>query len=262
VRAREDFVGFHLMGLTEAIAPAAPPDVEIKPRSVSPRATAKEPLAWPPAAFEAKRQEPLEAPAPLSSGSAVRSRVDVPATAPPSSVPGAVAPRGEEAVESKAHPQAIAEAAPANVRAEPPGWQVLAEPEPVAVSPLESAAVQELRPASRAARESTARATDAPSPAAVGVPAALAPPIELGSPVSPPSPQSAAPAARAASPPPSAAPAKPALSPPPAPSTPEPPRVLIDRIEVITPPAGTPAPDPFASLATRRSGASRHGRRA
>jgi hypothetical protein len=38
--------------------------------------------------------------------------------------------------------------------------------------------------------------------------------------------------------------------------------VLIDRIEVITPPAGAPAPDPFASLATRRSGASRHGRKA
>jgi hypothetical protein len=35
--------------------------------------------------------------------------------------------------------------------------------------------------------------------------------------------------------------------------------VLIDRIDVITPPAAPPTPDPFASLARRRSGVSRHG---
>jgi hypothetical protein len=34
---------------------------------------------------------------------------------------------------------------------------------------------------------------------------------------------------------------------------------VIDRIEVITPPARAPEPDPFVSLAARRVGASRHG---
>jgi hypothetical protein len=36
--------------------------------------------------------------------------------------------------------------------------------------------------------------------------------------------------------------------------------VVIDRIEVITPPAHPPEPDPFRSLAAQRSGASRHER--
>jgi hypothetical protein len=36
--------------------------------------------------------------------------------------------------------------------------------------------------------------------------------------------------------------------------------VLIDRIEVITPPARGPVADPMASLASRRRGASRHAR--
>ena len=39
-----------------------------------------------------------------------------------------------------------------------------------------------------------------------------------------------------------------------------PPQVLIDRIEVITPPARPSEPDPFRSLAAQRSGASRHER--
>jgi hypothetical protein len=34
--------------------------------------------------------------------------------------------------------------------------------------------------------------------------------------------------------------------------------VVIDRIEVVTPPARAPDPDPLASLADRRRGASRH----
>jgi hypothetical protein len=37
------------------------------------------------------------------------------------------------------------------------------------------------------------------------------------------------------------------------------PQVLIDRIEVVTPAARPPAPDPFQSLGARRVGASRHG---
>jgi hypothetical protein len=52
---------------------------------------------------------------------------------------------------------------------------------------------------------------------------------------------------------------RPAAAPPPAAAV-GPPQVLIDRIEVITPPARAPAPDPLASLADRRRGASRHGR--
>lgn len=38
------------------------------------------------------------------------------------------------------------------------------------------------------------------------------------------------------------------------------PQVLIDRIEVVTPPARPPEPDPFRSLAAQRTGASRHER--
>jgi hypothetical protein len=40
---------------------------------------------------------------------------------------------------------------------------------------------------------------------------------------------------------------------------PSPPPVVIDRIEIITPPARSPAPDPLASVAARRAGRSRHG---
>jgi hypothetical protein len=36
---------------------------------------------------------------------------------------------------------------------------------------------------------------------------------------------------------------------------PQPPQVLIERIEVVTPPAATPRGDAFASLAALRSGA-------
>lgn len=46
----------------------------------------------------------------------------------------------------------------------------------------------------------------------------------------------------------------------PAPAAAGPPQVLIDRIEVITPPAHPAQPDPFLSLAARRAGASRHER--
>jgi len=37
------------------------------------------------------------------------------------------------------------------------------------------------------------------------------------------------------------------------------PPVVIDRIEIVTPPAQPPAPDPLASVAARRRGRSRHG---
>jgi len=40
-----------------------------------------------------------------------------------------------------------------------------------------------------------------------------------------------------------------------------PPQVTIDQIQIVTPPARPPAPDPFASLAAQRVGASRHGGR-
>jgi hypothetical protein len=42
----------------------------------------------------------------------------------------------------------------------------------------------------------------------------------------------------------------------PRPATPPP--VVIDRIEIVTPPARPPAPDPLASVAARRAGHSRH----
>jgi hypothetical protein len=44
----------------------------------------------------------------------------------------------------------------------------------------------------------------------------------------------------------------------PASPTPSMPPVIIDRIEIITPAAGPPATDPFASVGPRRSGSSRH----
>jgi len=48
---------------------------------------------------------------------------------------------------------------------------------------------------------------------------------------------------------PAAAAPRPAAAPPP---------VVIDRIEIVTPPARPPAPDPLASVAARRAGRSRH----
>ena len=55
-----------------------------------------------------------------------------------------------------------------------------------------------------------------------------------------------------------------APAPAPAPvAAPEPdaplPRVVIEQIQVITPPAGPPEVDPFASLAARRSAGARAG---
>jgi hypothetical protein len=69
-----------------------------------------------------------------------------------------------------------------------------------------------------------------------------------------PRPRAAAPSS--GSPPPTARPAAPMPAVAPA----DPPQVLIDRIEVITPPARGPAPDPMASLVDRRTAASRHVR--
>jgi len=42
------------------------------------------------------------------------------------------------------------------------------------------------------------------------------------------------------------------------PKSSNPPPVVIDRIEIVTPPARPPAPDPLASVAARRAGFSRH----
>jgi hypothetical protein len=59
------------------------------------------------------------------------------------------------------------------------------------------------------------------------------------------------PGARSAAPPAAPVAAAPAPGPPP---------VLIDRIEIVTPPAESRAVDPFASIAGRRRGRSRHVR--
>ena len=54
---------------------------------------------------------------------------------------------------------------------------------------------------------------------------------------------------------PTATPAAPAAA---TPRPPAPPPVVIDRIEIVTPPARPPAPDPLASVAARPAGRSRH----
>jgi hypothetical protein len=251
VRARQDFVGFHVTDVAAAIPAAEPSVAEIGPLPVRRRASSPEPVARPPVVFDTLGREPVDAPAPVSSASAVWSEGYEPATPPPPPVRSGFAPTGEEASESCAPPHAIADAAPVNARAEPSDWEVLTEPEPplaVGASRVEPEPLGPARPASREARQPAARAADTQSTAPLPVPAPPARPTEMAAPVVPSSPPSAAPGGRAASPPPSA--------PPP----PEPSQVLIDRIEVITPPARAAVRDPFASLAPRRSAASRHGR--
>ena len=124
---------------------------------------------------------------------------------------------------------------------EPIGWQALAEltPDPLA-GPR---AIGEL--AEAPAGPPTAPATTVP-PATVRLAAAAAPAA----------PRPTVPAAPAA---PTVPQGEPLSAGTREPVAPQPPQVLIDRIEVITPPASPPAADPFASLAPRRVGASRHG---
>jgi hypothetical protein len=119
------------------------------------------------------------------------------------------------------------------VRPHAPGWQSLARPQ-ASDARLETRA--EPQPAVAAvARVRAAPTVAEPPPIAVAPPRATAP---------------LAPVVQS----------QPAPQPVDVPSPPQgPPQVLIDRIEVITPAAGPPAPDPFLSLAARRVGASRHG---
>ena len=130
-------------------------------------------------------------------------------------------------------------------RPEPAGWSVLAEIEPGdAATPVVAArAASPPAPAPAPAPEKWpaihAHAAHQPATAPASLVQRLAPAApSVGA-----SPPAAAPAA-------APAPAAPAA----------PPQVLIDRIEVITPPARSPAPDPMASLVDRRIAASRHGR--
>jgi hypothetical protein len=128
---------------------------------------------------------------------------------------------------------------------EPLGWQALTD----SASRLPGSTDEAAPPARVGATRidvspSFAPAAEVPSRRRVGAQSAPrpAPPLEpVGRDPSPPAPSVAAPA----------------VAPPPRPG---PMHVSIDRIDVITPPARAPERDPFASLADRRTGASRHGR--
>lgn len=130
-------------------------------------------------------------------------------------------------------------------RPEPVGWSGLAEIEPGdAATPLvaaPAAPTPRLAPAVQPAIQSGAAHQPAAAPATA--PASAAQRLTPAAPSLGSSPAASSPPAAPASPAPAA-----------------PPQVLIDRIEVITPPARAPAPDPMASLVDRRIAASRHAR--
>lgn len=126
-----------------------------------------------------------------------------------------------------------------------------------------------LTPASASSERTLVREGAAPVP----TPSADAPDVLPPDPVAGERPESALPAAeptverapvvpRATLPPPSPGPAvrEPvARTPAPTPVSAAPPPVVIERIEVVTPPARPVPVDPLASLAERRAGRSRHG---
>ncbi len=201
-------------------------------------------------------------------GTGLRARASAPRMTPaqtPGGPPSLIAPR--------ARPEAApAPAPPAPTAAL--GWQILADPPPAGEArsdPAATAALPAARPAGAArtaARTSpppvgaAAGPAPAPAPAAAvaatparGVWSAIEPAATPTAPTVPTVPISAR--GTGASP----GPARPGPAAPlPAPG---PPHVLIDCIEIITPPAQPAPADPFASLADRRSGRSRHaaGRR-
>ena len=190
------------------------------------------------------------------------------APAPPPPTPVAIAaaarPRPEPLVAAEPSPPATATskvlsaglpsaAAAAPVRPPERPWE---RPEPVGWAGLaEFAPGDAATPMVAAPAAAPAAPTPRPAPAvqpAIHPGAAHQPAAAPASPVQRPTP--AAPSLRS-SPAPWSPPAAPAS---PAPAAP--PQVLIDRIEVITPPARSPAPDPMASLVDRRIAASRHAR--
>jgi hypothetical protein len=231
----------------ERVPPAAPspaPRAATTPSEpLSPRLARHAPPTPPakPSARAPHRAPVVEAPTPRPDPLVAGERAD-PAGAP------------LEARDADADPPPVAAPREPSRPVEPVGWQALAET-PAAGAPPEhrpAAAVSGGSPQDARPRE-TASPMPAPSPHPVPAPRAPA----LQSPVSPPR----ATAPRVAAGPPSAA-APPVVSQPPSPPPPvaptAPPPVLIERIEVITPPADAPRPDPFASLAGRRNAASRH----
>jgi len=227
-------------------AAATPPPAPARARDAAAVAAARpprhtEPRGLPPAV----RAAPPHAPAAVAE--VPRPRHDAPAAAEPQAAAPRTAELRSDATEPPptGAPIGLPEGAPG--RPEPVGWLGLAEAEPGdAASPPAapptwprdvpqpvSAPARDVQPAVSAA--APPRPATAP-PSVVARPPAAAP--STGS--SPPSGQSVAPLR-------AAAPAGP-------------PQVQIDRIEVITPPARGPAPDPMASLVNRRTAASRHAR--
>jgi hypothetical protein len=189
-----------------------------------------EPEAEPP---QTPRVEPDDVPPPATAPDARREEASVPGDLPTWTLVEAPVP--EARTRQAAEPSAPQEA---------PGWQSLARPQ-----------ASDERLATRADPQGAVAAAArgrAPTPASPSD--AAAPPLQL--PAAAPPVVSATSHGHALAAAPSARPPAPPAAPPPAQ-----PQVLIDRIEVITPPARPLAPDPFLSLAERRVGASRHGGR-
>ncbi len=181
------------------------------------------------------------------------------AASPAPTMPASRAARGAHAMPANreanpAHPGHVSP--PGDRAAGPagaPGWQILAEP---SADPPDSEGLAERSSGQPPAPGMPAAAT----PVTGAQPRAVADHTRPTEPV-----RAAATVAVLAPQPPGTPPAVGAGSvaaagatPTPTPSGP--PNVVIDRIEIVTPPAQPRSPDPFASLADRRGGRSRHGR--
>jgi hypothetical protein len=118
-----------------------------------------------------------------------------------------------------------------------PGWAALTRRDATARPPAGPASPAEAEPVLPGVAPAEALQSRGPAPAPAHT---ASPPLRPGAPPDGPG------RSREPSAPQSAAPALP-------------PQVVIERIEVVTPPAPAAAVDPFASLARRRAGASRHG---
>jgi hypothetical protein len=210
-------------GLSLSAAPASPAPAD-PPAPPEAAALAEPPAVGPPVQGPrdpgAPEPSPREPSPPVLDPRALGRAEQVPEAAPQ------VRPRGRlERTGEALGPPAPDRAEP---RPDPAGWQSLAEPEPD-----EQPAAEPAPPPTGQLRES----------AEAGRRGGAGPPETLGRAPSGPAPHQRPHGDGA----------------PPAPDASVVPQVLIDRIEVVTPPARPAAADPLASLAARRVGASRHG---
>ena len=240
VRAPELFVS-HAVELEDAVpastvpAPGAPPILRApRPATVARPSSRPTPVEAPPPVVV---REPFAAPPVAAQAGVRRAAVAEQAPAPESHRPVEPSPPQAEAAFPEGLPTwspvelaSIAVPPALEPQREPPGWQSLADPEPDEPSQRVQAPAEQPR---RVAERMPSREVPAPTIVAPPIRGAAVPSPIRGVAVPPPS--------------------------QPLPPTAAVPQVLIDRIEVVTPPARAPAPDPFRSLASRRVGASRHG---